>query len=83
MKTTLSADGNIGLPDEIRRTDQLIAGDLFELERLTPGHDLLTRQPPAGNRFTVTTADDGLPVIRTENGIITSRLVKNIESQTP
>ena len=83
MKTTLTADGNIGLPDEILRTDQLTAGDLFELKRLTSGHYLLTREQPAGTRFTVTTADDGLPVIRAENGIITSRLVKTIESQTP
>ena len=83
MKTTLSADGNIGLPDEIRRTDQLTAGDSFELERLPPGHYLLTRQQSAGTHFTVATAEDGLPVIRAENGIITSRLVKSIESQTP
>jgi bifunctional DNA-binding transcriptional regulator/antitoxin component of YhaV-PrlF toxin-antitoxin module len=38
MKTTLKADGNIGIPDEIRQTDHLAAGDSFELERLTPGH---------------------------------------------
>lgn len=28
MKTTLSADGKIGIPDEIRQTDQLAAGAL-------------------------------------------------------
>jgi hypothetical protein len=56
------------------------------LERLTPGHYLLTKQPPPGTRFTVATGEDGLPVIRTENGVITSRLVKELEeleSQTP
>ena len=83
MKTTLNADGNIGIPDAIRQTDHLAAGDSFELERLTPGHYLLTRQPPAGARFTVATAADGLPVIRAENGVITSRLVKELESRTP
>ena len=46
MKTTLNADGKIGIPDEIRQTDHLTAGDSFELERLTPGHYLLTKQPP-------------------------------------
>jgi bifunctional DNA-binding transcriptional regulator/antitoxin component of YhaV-PrlF toxin-antitoxin module len=83
MKTTLNADGNIGIPAEIRQTDHLTAGDSFELERLTPGHYLLTRQQPHASRFTVAIAEDGLPVIRTENGIITSRLVKDIDSQTP
>jgi len=33
-------------------------------------------------RFTIETADDGLPIIRTNNGVITSRLVKEIETQT-
>ncbi len=83
MKTTLNADGKIGIPDEIRRTDHLSAGDSFELQRLTPGHYLLTKQKSSFARFTVATGEDGLPVIRGENGIITSRLVKEIESQTP
>jgi bifunctional DNA-binding transcriptional regulator/antitoxin component of YhaV-PrlF toxin-antitoxin module len=83
MKTRLNADGKIGIPDEIRQTDQLTAGDSFELERLTPGHYLLTKQPPPGGRFTVATGEDGLPLFRPENGVITSRLVKDIESQTP
>lgn len=83
MKTTLNADGNIGIPAEIRQTDQLTAGDSFELERLTPGHYLLTRHLPSGALVTFATADDGLPVIRVACGVITSRLVKDIESQTP
>ena len=33
-------------------------------------------------QFTIVTGDDGLPVIRTTNGVITSRLVKEIETQT-
>ena len=82
MKTMLNADGKIGIPDEIRQTDHLAAGDSFELERLTPGHYLLMKQQPAGVRFTVATGEDGLPVILTENVVITSRLVKELESQT-
>ena len=82
MKTTLNADGKIGIPDELRQTDHLAAGDAFEFERLTPGHYLLTKQPLTSACFTVVTAEDGLPVIRTENGVITSRLVKELESQT-
>lgn len=83
MKTTLNADGKIGIPDEIRQTDHLTAGDSFELERLTPGHYLLTKQPPPSGRVTVATGEDGLPVIRTEYGAITSGLVKDIESRSP
>ncbi len=30
--------------------------------------------------FTITTGDDGLPVIRTANGTITSQMVKDIET---
>lgn len=82
MKTMLNADGKIDIPDEILRADQLSAGDSFELERLTPGHYLLTKQQPPGARYTVAIGEDGLPVIRTENGVITSRRVKEIESQT-
>ena len=83
MKTTLNIDGNIGIPAEIRKTDHLSAGDSFELERLTVGHYLLTRQQPMGAGLTIATAEDGLPVIRARNGVITSRLVKDIESQAP
>jgi len=80
MKTMLNADGRIGIPDEIRRTDHLAAGDSFELERVTPGHYLLTRQQPPGARCAVFTGQDGLPVIRTEGGMISSQLVKELES---
>lgn len=83
MKTTLNDGGQICIPDEIRHTDHLAAGDSFELERLTPGHYLLTKQQSPSAHFTVAVGEDGLPVIRTENGVITSRLVKELESQTP
>lgn len=83
MKTTLNANGQIGIPQQIRDADHLAPGDSFEFERLTPGHYLLAKQQSAGVRFTVATGDDGLPVIRVANGVITSRLVSEIESQTP
>ena len=82
MKTTLNSAGQIGIPQQIRDVDQLAPGDSFELERLTPGHYLLAKQQSPGARFTVTMADDGLPVIRAANGRISSRLVKEIESQS-
>jgi bifunctional DNA-binding transcriptional regulator/antitoxin component of YhaV-PrlF toxin-antitoxin module len=81
VKTTLNTDGKINIPDEIRQADHLAPGDSFELERLTPGHYLLTKQPSYEARVTISVGKDGLPLIQTENGIITSRLVKDIESQ--
>ena len=83
MKTTLNADGLIDIPQQIREADHLAPGDSFELERLTPGHYLLAKQPAPGGQFTIATGEDGLPVIRVANGVITARLLKEIESQTP
>ena len=83
MKTTLTTDGLIGIPPEIRQADHLAPGDSFELERLKPGHYLLAKQQAAGARFTVVEGDDGLPLIRVTDGVITARLVKEIESQMP
>lgn len=82
MKTTLTAGGEIGIPPEIRRHDHLRAGDEFDLDRLTSGHYLLTKLQCQPGGFTIITADDGLPVIRTNGGTITSELVKEIESRT-
>ncbi len=82
MKTTLSADGEIGIPPEIRQHDHLKTGDEFDLDRLTSGHYLLTKLQRQPGGFAVATADDGLPVIRTNGGTITSELVKEIESRT-
>jgi len=80
MKTTLTAHGQINIPPEIQQADRLSVGDLFDLDRLTPGHYLLTKVKREGDSFTVATADDGLPVIQA-NGVITSRLVEEIEDQ--
>jgi len=78
VKTTLNSDGRIDIPNEIRQADHLAAGDSFELERLTPGHYLLTKQPAHDAHITVSGGEDGLPLIRASNGVITSRFVKDI-----
>ena len=83
MKTALNANGLIDIPQQIRDVDHLAPGDSFELERLTAGHYLLTKQPPSGGQFSVVTGGDGLPIIRVTNGTITSQIVKEIESRTP
>lgn len=83
MKTTLTAAGQIGIPPEICQADHLVPGDSFELKRLMPGHYLLAKQQIPAARFTIVEGDDGLPLIRVPNGVITAGLVKEIESQTP
>lgn len=82
MHTTLNAEGEIGIPDNIRRADCLSAGDSFELHRLTSGCYVLTKQPGSSKSFTTVTGEDGLPVIRAEHGRITASLVREIESAT-
>ena len=83
MKTALTENGQIGIPPEIRRADHLEPGNLFSFDRLNPGHYLLTKLAAQPQRFTVATADDGLPVIRANGGVITAQMVEHIESQTP
>jgi bifunctional DNA-binding transcriptional regulator/antitoxin component of YhaV-PrlF toxin-antitoxin module len=82
VKTTLNEHGEIGIPKPIRESDHLEAGDAFNLERLMPGHYLLSKQKPL-MRFRIATAPDGLPIIRVDNGTITSQLVKDLESHSP
>jgi bifunctional DNA-binding transcriptional regulator/antitoxin component of YhaV-PrlF toxin-antitoxin module len=82
MKTRLTAGGDIGIPPEFRRDDNLEAGDEFDLDRVASGHYLLTRLQRQPRRFSIATEEDGLPVIRANGGTITSDLVKEIESQT-
>ena len=83
MKPTLNADGQIAIPQQIQDADHLAPGDSFEVERVAPGRYLVAKQAPGVDRFTITTGDDGVPVIRTTDGVITSRLVKEIETQMP
>ncbi len=83
MKAVLDANGLIAIPTEIQAADHLAAGDAFEVERVAPGRYLLAKQASTAKQFTIATGDDGLPLIRTTNGVITSRLVAEIEAQTP
>ncbi len=49
MKTTVSSKGQIVLPAEIRRQDQIEAGQQFEVERLDAGDYRLLRCQPRPN----------------------------------
>jgi AbrB family looped-hinge helix DNA binding protein len=49
MKTTISSKGQLILPAEIRRQDQVKAGQEFEVERIEPGVYRLTRLAPPEN----------------------------------
>ena len=82
MKATLNAGGQISIPQQIRDADHLAVGDSFEVERLASGHYVLTREGREPYSFTVLVGDDGLPIIRGANGVITSALVKELENQT-
>lgn len=47
MKTTVSTKGQLVLPAEIRRQDNILPGQDFEIERIERGeYRLLRRQPP-------------------------------------
>jgi len=47
MKTTVSTKGQLILPAEIRRRDDIVPGQEFEVERIDRGeYRLLRRQPP-------------------------------------
>ncbi len=43
MKTQLSSKGQIVLPAELRDADQLLAGQVFEIRRLSSGEYLLKK----------------------------------------
>ena len=48
MKTQLSSKGQIVLPAELREADQLVAGQVFEICRLSPGEYLLKKSAEPG-----------------------------------
>ncbi len=50
MKTTISTKGQIVLPSEIRRKDELQAGEEFEIERIERGEYMLRRVSPRPNQ---------------------------------
>ena len=48
MKTTVSSKGQIVLPAEIRRQDDIESGQEFDVERIDRGeYHLVRREPPA------------------------------------
>ena len=49
MKTTISSKGQIVLPAEVRRQDQVEAGQEFEVERLDRGDYRLVRRASRPN----------------------------------
>jgi len=50
MKTTVSSKGQIVLPAELRREDEIRTGDRFEIERLDAGEYVLRRVTDRPNR---------------------------------
>jgi len=56
---------------------------LSPVERAQVAHFVVEGQPEISRQFTVAVANDGLPVIRANGGVITSRLVRELESLTP
>ena len=62
---------------------------IYQIEHLPPTEraqvtrTLVEHAAESPRRFTVAVSDDGLPVIRANGGLITSRLVHDLESLTP
>ena len=50
MRTTISSKGQIVLPAEIRRQDEIEPGEEFEIERLDRGEYRLVRLSPPRNQ---------------------------------
>ena len=50
MKTTVSSKGQIVLPAELRREDDVRAGDQFEVERIEDGVFVLRRVTARANK---------------------------------
>ena len=53
MKTTISSKGQVVLPSDLRKQDDLRAGQRFDIERVDEGQYLLKRQPVPENRGVV------------------------------
>ena len=57
---------------------------LSPVERARVARFIVENETPATlGKAVVTVADDGLPIIRTNGGVITSHLVRELESMTP
>jgi hypothetical protein len=52
-------------------------------ERAEVARFVMETAPSPAPQFAITSGDDGLPVVRGKGGIISSRLVREVESLTP
>jgi hypothetical protein len=53
-------------------------------ERVQVVHFVMVNQAPGtAGKVTMAVGADGLPILRTDGGVITSRLVRELESLTP
>jgi mRNA-degrading endonuclease RelE of RelBE toxin-antitoxin system len=69
----------VNAADVIKQIKELSVAEREQVVKfITENGDSLVR-----HAFSVETANDGLPIIRSNRGIITSDLVSEIESQTP
>jgi len=50
MKTTVSTKGQVVLPAELRKEDEIQAGEEFEIERIDRGEYRLIRSKPRPNQ---------------------------------
>ena len=50
MKTSVSTKGQIVLPAEVRRQDNIEPGDVFDVERIEAGEYRLVRRAPRPNK---------------------------------
>jgi AbrB family looped-hinge helix DNA binding protein len=50
MKTRMSSKGQVVLPAELRRQDDIVPGQEFDIERVSAGEYRLVRRPPPANR---------------------------------
>jgi AbrB family looped-hinge helix DNA binding protein len=53
MRTRISSKGQVVLPAELRRRDDIEPGQEFEIERVAPGEYRLVRRSPPANQGVV------------------------------
>jgi bifunctional DNA-binding transcriptional regulator/antitoxin component of YhaV-PrlF toxin-antitoxin module len=82
---TLSSKGQLSLPKEIRKSDDLEASDVFRLERLGPGKYLLEKLiTPTRPRAKLVRSKDGFMLFQPPKGspLITTAMAKGLEAET-
>ena len=82
---TLSSEGQLALPKQLREEDHLGKSDTFRLQRLERGKYLLEKlEPPRRPKARLVKSKDGFLVFRPPKGAprITSEAVKKLEAET-